>query len=61
MNEQKMFLAYEKVRQSGKYNMYDPRAKQKTRLTAEEYMFVMRNYSALAEKYKKPTTKEEPE
>ena len=59
MNERKIFLAYEKVRKSGKYNMYDPRARQLTGLDPEEYVFAMRNYSALAQKYKKPNVKED--
>ena len=53
MKDKKMiFLAYEMVRKSGKWNMYDPRAKYATRLSNEEYMFVMKNYSELAKKYK---------
>jgi len=40
---------YEKVRQSGEYNMFDLRAQTSTDLTYEEYMFVMKNYTELAE------------
>ena len=38
---------YEAVRQSGVYNMFDPRARRAAGLNAEEYVFVMRNYAAL--------------
>lgn len=40
---------YEKVRLSGQYNMFDPRARVMAGLTTEEYTFVMKNFSALAE------------
>lgn len=42
-----MWLAFEVVRNSGKYNMFDPRAKKATGLSTEEYDFVKHNYSAL--------------
>jgi hypothetical protein len=38
---------YESVRQSGAYNMFDPRARKASGLTAAQYSFVMQNYSAL--------------
>lgn len=38
---------YEKVRAGGKYNMFDPRARQATGLSMERYSFVMQNYSEL--------------
>ena len=41
------FEAYEKVRRSGKYNMYSPDAKLATGLTDERFMFVLKHYSAL--------------
>ena len=43
----KNFRKYEKVRQSGCWNMFDPQARQKTGLTKEDYLFVMKNYSEL--------------
>lgn len=41
------FRAYEKVRKSGRYNMFDPRARRETHLGEERYTFVMNNYAAL--------------
>lgn len=46
-DELKKFDAYERVRQSGRFNMFDPRAIKASRLTKDDYLFVMRNYSAL--------------
>lgn len=47
------FAAYEKVRQSGEYNMFDWRAQEASGLDRDDYMFVMKNYSALKEQYAK--------
>lgn len=41
------WVAYEAVRERGRYNMYDPRALQATGLTRDEYVFVMDNFDAL--------------
>ena len=41
------YLTYEDVRSRGAYNMYDPRARQITGLSREDYIFVMKNYLAL--------------
>lgn len=38
---------YERVRKGGRFNMYDPRAREATGLNGEQYEFVMRNYAAL--------------
>lgn len=38
---------FEKVRKGGKYNMYDSRAVAATKLAKDDYVFVMKNYSAL--------------
>jgi hypothetical protein len=46
-----LFISYEMVRSSGIYNMFDPRAREATALTKEEYVFVMDNYSELKEAY----------
>jgi hypothetical protein len=43
------YMAYEKVRKSGAYNMFDPRARRKSGLDKSEYRFVMKNFSALRE------------
>ena len=47
-----MFDAYEKVRVSGKYNMFDERAMKESGLTKKDYLYVMEHYSELASKYK---------
>ena len=38
---------YERVRKSGRHNMFFPEARRATGLDAERYQFVMKNYSAL--------------
>jgi hypothetical protein len=38
---------YEKVRASGRFNMFDPRARLECFLTEQQYDFVMDNYTAL--------------
>ena len=47
---------YELVRQQGYYNMLDPRARQLTGLTEEEYLYIIKNYKELMIKF--PKTKE---
>jgi len=41
------FKAYRKVQMRGKYNMFDSRAIAATKLTKDEYAFVMDNYGKL--------------
>jgi len=43
------FKAYRKVQLGGKYNMFDPRARQATGLSESEYIFVLKNYVKLRE------------
>ena len=38
---------YEKVRKSGRHNMFFPEARRATGLDAERYAFVMKHFSAL--------------
>lgn len=38
---------YERVRQGGRFNMLDPRARYAAGLSEEEYEFVLSNYSEL--------------
>ena len=45
----KNFKKYVKVQESGKYNMFDPRARAAAGLDRDEFLFVMENYSALKE------------
>lgn len=51
MDEKQKFLAYERVRREGKYNMFDPNARMLTGLSKEDYIWVMQNYSELNAKY----------
>lgn len=39
--------AYEKVRKGGRFNMFDPRARRLTGLSADMYSYVMQHYSTL--------------
>jgi len=43
----KNWRAFEDVRSGGYYNMFDPRARQATGLSSEDYVFVTRNFSEL--------------
>lgn len=45
------FILYERMRQSGKFNMFDPKAQQCSGLDKETYKKVMMNYSKLNELY----------
>jgi hypothetical protein len=47
------FKKYVRVQLSGRYNMFDPRARAATGMSEDEYTFVMINYSALKEASKK--------
>jgi len=38
---------YERVRLTGYYNMFDPRAREMTGLTRERYIFILKNYSGI--------------
>lgn len=42
---------YERVRRNGKYNMLDPRARLKSGLDQDTYMFCLTNYTKLKEAY----------
>jgi len=46
---------YEKVRQGGRFNMFDPNARRLTGLSRERYMFALENYSELKEAAEKET------
>ncbi len=41
------YRAFERVRASSKYNMFDPRALLATGLTRDEFLYVMENFDAL--------------
>jgi len=41
------YKKYERVRISGRWNMYDPKARAATGMNKDEYTFVMKNFQAL--------------
>lgn len=43
----RQYAAFEKVRLSGRYNMFDPRAGTAASLNREEQLFVIKNYTDL--------------
>lgn len=45
------FQSYENVRSRGRFNMFDPRARQATGLSKEKYLYIIENYSDLMNKY----------
>lgn len=51
LKELMQYAAYERVRSGGKYNMYNPLARQAAGLTSEQYSFVMANYEALRKQH----------
>ena len=46
------FDAYEAVRLSGRFNMFDPRARELSGLDRVTYLGVIKNYTELAKKWK---------
>jgi hypothetical protein len=48
----KDFRAFAEVRKSGLYNMFDPRAREMTHLSKEQWVEIMKQYTALENKYK---------
>lgn len=44
---------YECIRKDGRFNMFDPRAREATGLSAKSYSFVMQHYSGLEEQIAK--------
>ena len=51
--DEEMFRAYEEVRMSGDYNMFDSRAQINAGLTEDQYLYVIENYKRLANLYKR--------
>jgi len=45
------FASYVRVQQNGAYNMLDPRARQLTELSREQYTHVLKNYEYLQKLY----------
>ena len=50
MTESK-FSEYRDVQDSGMFNMFDPRAREATTLSRSEWIYILKNYSELKEKY----------
>tara|TARA_R100001082_G_C4277892_1_gene122577 strand:- start:193 stop:366 length:174 start_codon:yes stop_codon:yes gene_type:complete len=48
-----MFLEYEKIRKSGKYNMYNPEARRLTSMSIKEWQTIMKDYDKLAKSWLK--------
>lgn len=48
---------FEKLRLSGKYNMFSPQARISIGLNEDQYTFVMKNYSGLQLEYNKVMNK----
>ena len=46
-----MYNAYEEVRVSGEYNMFDPNARIASGLSKEQYIFVIQYYNELKRKF----------
>ena len=46
------FRAFAEVRKSGLYNMFDPRAREMTHLSREQWVAIMEQYTELENKYK---------
>tara|TARA_R100000234_G_scaffold64042_1_gene38935 strand:+ start:707 stop:871 length:165 start_codon:yes stop_codon:yes gene_type:complete len=46
------FQSYFEIQNKGTYNMLDPRARQLTSLTKEEWMEILKNYDKYKDKYK---------
>ena len=53
MNEitKDQFESYVEIQEMGTYNMFDPRARELTDLSKAEWVYIMKNYSELKEKY----------
>tara|TARA_Y100001938_G_scaffold45566_1_gene63340 strand:+ start:567 stop:749 length:183 start_codon:yes stop_codon:yes gene_type:complete len=45
------FSQYRDIQDSGMFNMYDPRAREMTSLSRSEWIYILKNYSELKEKY----------
>lgn len=47
------YVAFDKVRAGGRWNMLSPAAQRATKLNDEDYMFVMDNYDKLQQQHYK--------
>ena len=48
----KDFRAFAEVRKSGLYNMFDPKAREMTHLSEEQWVAIIEQYAELENKYK---------
>lgn len=46
-NQIRNWQIYERIRQSGMFNMFDPRARGMTTMSVSEWVFCMEHYAAL--------------
>ncbi len=53
------FLEYKKVQESGMYNMFDPRAREMTSLSREQWVHIIQSYKSLNEAWGKDETSNE--
>ena len=44
-------MEYRDVQDSGMFNMFDPQAREMTDLSRDEWLYIIKNYSELKEKY----------
>lgn len=51
MVTEKQFEQYLEVQNNGLYNMLDPRAREMTDLTKDEWIYIIENYNELSKKY----------
>ena len=47
------FQRYLRVQHSGKFNMYDQRARMATGLSSEKYLYIIKNYKELKHTFEK--------
>ena len=45
------FMQYRDVQDSGMFNMFTPQAREMTDLSRDEWLYIIKNYSELKEKY----------
>lgn len=50
-NQLRNWERYERIRLSGAFNMFDPRARELTSMSKSEWVFCMDNYAALRDAY----------
>ena len=51
MINEEQWNEYREVQDSGAWNMFSPQARAETSLTKEEWLYILKNYSELKDKY----------